>query len=167
MRDVDEMILLVLFGAFLFAVAKLQIYLSEKRNPLLGLILPVLSFLLSLGWFVLLTPASMEFSEEPVTDIIVSEEIISEETAVGGAQKIPAAGDPWEERDAGGHSGEGQLPDTEITEIEAGKDMQLISGVVTLTIGNIGTVILLLIYWSRRRKRSVNAQLRQMRLKEL
>lgn len=64
MNNFSEIISLIILGVIILAVIKFQIYLSKKDSCLYGLILPALSFLFVIGWYVLLTPASMETEDD-------------------------------------------------------------------------------------------------------
>ena len=46
-------------------------------------------------------------------------------------------------------------------------DMIQTSFIITVMTGNIGTMILLIIYWFQRRKRNLDYELKQMQLDEL
>lgn len=140
-----EILLLFLFGIIAFAIVKFQIYLSKKKNPLYGLILPVVSFLLVLCWYVLLTPARFETSEDFSTDIVISENM---ETGEITQEEMPAQ-------------------DITADEVEMDQDMRDTSFIVTITTGNIGTIVLLIIYWTLRRRRTLHSELKQMELEEL
>lgn len=140
-----EILLLFLFGIIVFAIVKFQIYLSKKENPLYGLILPVVSFLLVLCWYVLLTPARFETSEDFSTDIVISENM---ETGEITQEEMPAQ-------------------DITADEVEMDQDMRDTSFIVTITTGNIGTIVLLIIYWTLRRRRTLHSELKQMELEEL
>lgn len=140
-----EIVLLFLFGIIVFTTVKFQIYLSKKKNPLYGLILPIISFCTVLCWYVLFTPVSFEISENFSTDTVISQDAESDETA---QEEIP-------------------VPDIAVNKIEMDHEMMINSFIITVITGNIGTIILLIIYWSQRRKCSLNSELKQMQLEEL
>lgn len=140
-----DILLLFLFGIIVFAIVKLQIYLSKKERPLYGLILPVVSFLLVLCWYVLLTPARFETSEDFSNDIVISENMDTGEIT---QEEMPAQ-------------------DIDVDEVATDHEMMINSFIITVTTGNIGTIILLIIYWTLRRRRTLQSELKQMQLDEL
>ncbi len=129
---------------FIFAVVKFQIYLSKKECFAYGLILPVLSFSLVMGWHLFLTPVNIEISDDFTTNTIVSEDIEGETVREELQQ---------------------ENPDT--IKMEADTDHIQSSFLFTIIGGNAGTVILLIIYWIQRRKRTVHSELKKMQLSEL
>ncbi len=129
---------------FIFAVVKFQIYLSKKECFAYGLILPVLSFSLVMGWHLFLTPVNIEISDDFTTNTIVSEDIEGETVREELQQ---------------------ETPDT--IKMEADTDHIQSSFLFTIIGGNAGTVILLIIYWIQRRKRTVHSELKKMQLSEL
>ena len=129
---------------FIFAVVKFQIYLSKKECFVYGLILPVLSFSLVMGWHLFLTPVNIEISDDFTTNTIVSEDIEGETVREELQQ---------------------ETPDT--IRMEADTDHIQSSFLFTIIGGNAGTVILLIIYWIQRRKRTVHSELKKMQLSEL
>lgn len=129
---------------FIFAVVKFQIYLSKKECFVCGLILPVLSFSLVMGWHLFLTPVNIEISDDFTTNTIVSEDIEGETVREELQQ---------------------ETPDT--IKMEADTDHIQSSFLFTIIGGNAGTVILLIIYWIQRRKRTVHSELKKMQLSEL
>ena len=129
---------------FIFAVVKFQIYLSKKECFVYGLILPVLSFSLVMGWHLFLTPVNIEISDDFTTNTIVSEDIEGETVREELQQ---------------------ENPDT--IKMEADTDHIQSSFLFTIIGGNAGTVILLIIYWIQRRKRTVHSELKKMQLSEL
>ena len=56
---------------------------------------------------------------------------------------------------------------SEIREEKMDADMIQTSFIITVMTGNIGTMILLIIYWFQRRKRNLDYELKQMQLDEL
>lgn len=140
-----EIVLLFLFGIIIFTIIKFQIYLSQKKNPLYGLILPVISFCIVLCWYILFTPSSFEVSEDFSTDTVISQ---NPETDEAEQEEIPVS-------------------DIAADEIKMDHEMMINSFIITVITGNIGTIILLIIYWGQRRKRSLNSELKQMQLEEL
>ncbi len=145
MSYLKEIILIILFGIVILTVVKFQIYLSKKEKPFYGLILPIFSFSAVLSGYLLLTPASFETSENFTTDMAVSE--VSEDDDM-----IPEEIPP-------------QI--SEIREEKMDADMIQTSFIITVMTGNIGTMILLIIYWFQRRKRNLDYELKQMQLDEL
>ena len=129
---------------FIFAVVKFQIYLSKKECFVYGLVLPVLSFSLVMGWHLFLTPVNIEISDDFTTNTIVSEDIEGETVREELQQ---------------------ETPDT--IRMEADTDHIQSSFLFTIIGGNAGTVILLIIYWIQRRKRTVHSELKKMQLSEL
>ena len=129
---------------FIFAVVKFQIYLSKKECFAYGLILPVLSFSLVMGWHLFLTPVNIEISDDFTTNTIVSEDIEGETVREELQQ---------------------ETPDT--IKMKADTDHIQSSFLFTIIGGNAGTVILLIIYWIQRRKRTVHSELKKMQLSEL
>lgn len=129
---------------FIFAVVKFQIYLSKKECFVYGLILPVLSFSLVMGWHLFLTPVNIEISDDFTTNTIVSEDI---------------------EGDTVREELQQETPDT--IKMKADTDYIQSSFLFTIIGGNAGTVILLIIYWIQRRKRTVHSELKKMQLSEL
>lgn len=140
-----EIVLLFLFGIIIFTIIKFQIYLSQKKNPLYGLILPVISFCIVLCWYILFTPSSFEVSEDFSTDTVISQ---NPETDEAEQEELPVS-------------------DIAADEIKMDHEMMINSFIITVITGNIGTIILLIIYWGQRRKRSLNSELKQMQLEEL
>ena len=129
---------------FIFAVVKFQIYLSKKECFVYGLVLTILSFSLVMGWHLFLTPVNIEISDDFTTNTIVSEDIEGETVREELQQ---------------------ETPDT--IRMEADTDHIQSSFLFTIIGGNAGTVILLIIYWIQRRKRTVHSELKKMQLSEL
>lgn len=144
MNNFSEIISLIILGVIILAIVKFQIYLSKKESFLYGLILPALSFLLVIGWYVLLTPASMETADDFSYTTFVSESTGTDDTM---QEETP--------------------PQTPAETTKADADMMTGSFITIFTFGNIGTVFLLIIYWIQRRKRTLRSELERMKRSEL
>jgi len=126
---ISIIIALIFFGGILF----LQVMLSKSKNKLLGLILPIFSFLMSI--IIILNLAA--YSEIKTSKVVLENGIIVEE------QIINENGDD--------------------------KDFNIIlsTAIPTFLLGNISTLLFLIIYFYCRTKKKKNEDLNKMRIADL